>query len=700
MKSIKPFPVALLTLSLSLGISLVAPAHAAAQDDVITLAAKPSLTKPADAESPAAAPSPSASAKPGKKSDKSDSKTDSNSSPAPNASPNAQPSADPGAQVAPSSAPTAVPSEEPATTFKVVEIQIEGTAYKDAVTLSLDTKPGDEVTTEQIRTDLRHVYSLGYFLDVTARREPVPGGYRVVVVVQENPKLTAVKIVNDLEVFSKEEMLKLFADQIGRTANFNDIREVEQKILEMYRQKGYALANVRFLRTRIDNSEGLISMNGTLELRINEGRIEDIQLSGNKETKDYVVRRELTVKPGQLFDSNKFTADLRRVYNTNFFENVNFVPKPGEKDPNDWIIVVELKEKPTGSVNMGAGFNNRDGLVGTFQVTKDNLMGEGRRLAVDLQLGLDVFSIFTQQSNFEQAQRTLLGRIDFYDPWMFEGRTSFGTSVFSERIPLFFGSGVQNVFNLPSGNGIIQSRVGTSISFGRPLFGDLTSPWRGSLSVRAEQVGVTDLNRNPLRELSVSNRFSATDVFFSVGGSLSYDTRDYVMDPHSGWYGLISAEPVWGDSSYLRFSGNLSTYFTLTDWLTLAVGARGGTYLGNNPPYEQFYSNGLNVIRGWPENGYLFGKHFVIGSAELRFPIYNPVSGVVFADVGEFLPVPEARLEQNQGLPFKYGVGLGIRLNTPMGPLRLDYGIRDFSKLGFNTLFDAGQLHFSIGQKF
>jgi len=220
------------------------------------------------------------------------------------------------------------------------------------------------------------------------------------------------------------------------------------------------------------------------------------------------------------------------------------------------------------------------------------------------------------------------------------------------------------------------------------------------MSLRAEQVGVTDLNREPLRELSVSNRFSATDVFFSVGGSLSYDTRDIIIDPHSGWYGLFAFEPVWGDSAYLRLSGNLSTYVGLTDWLTLALGVRGGTFLGENPPYEQFYSNGFNVIRGWQENGYLFGKQFVIGSAELRFPIFNPVSGVIFTDIGEFLPVPESRIQDNQGLPFKYGVGLGIRLNTPMGPLRLDYGIRDFSKLSFDGLFNAGQLHFSIGQKF
>ncbi len=604
-------------------------------------------------------------------------------------------------EVEPTPAPVASPASR---TFKVVEVEIEGTEFKDAVSLSMYTKPGDEVSTEQVRSDLRRIYGLGYFLDVTARRDAVPGGYKLVVIVKENPRLNEVKITNDkLEAFKKEEILKLFRDQVGQTANFNDIREIEQKILEMYRKKGYVLATVKFLRTRIKDVDGLISMEGVLEFQINEGIVEDIQVSGNKETKDYVILREITVDKGDIFNSEKFTQDLRRLYNTNFFESVNFVPRPGEKNPNHYIIVIEVKEKSTGQVNLGAGFNNRDGLVGTFKILKDNLMGEGRRLGVDLQLGVDVFGFFSGNSTLNQAQRTLLGRIDFYDPWMFPERTSFGASVFSERIPLFFGSGAntQNIFSLPSGtNGILQSRVGTSLSVGRPLFGDLTSPFRGSLSFRAEQVGVADLQRNPLVDLSVSKRFSATDVFFSIGGSLSYDTRDIIIDPKSGWYGLLAAEPVWGDSAYLKLSGNLSTYVGLTDWLTLALGVRGGSYLGNNPPYELFYSNGFNVIRGYPENGFLFGSTFGIASAELRFPIYNPVSGVVFTDIGEFLPLSEKDTALNQGLPFKYGVGLGVRLNTPMGPLRLDYGIRDFSNLNFDSLFDAGQLHFSIGQKF
>jgi outer membrane protein assembly factor BamA len=382
----------------------------------------------------------------------------------------------PGGDALPVEPPTATP-EAPASdvltpavdTMRIVDIEIVGTEFKDAVMLSMFTKPGDDVSAEQIRNDLRRIYGLGYFLDVNATRKPAEGGYTLVVMVQENPVLKDINITNELRVFSKAAILEAFKDQVGKIANFNDIRDAKEKIETAYRNQGFALANMRILQERVSENNGLLSLEGTLDLQINEGVIEDIRVEGNQETKPYVILREITLKPGQLFNAQNMQADLSRVFNTNFFEGINLVPKPGEKDPSHFILVIEVKEKPTGSVNLGAGFNNRDGLIGTFSIHKDNLMGEGRRLGVDLQFGVDVLSIFSQANSFQQAQRTLLGRIDFYDPWMFEGRTSFGASLFSERIPLFFGQGAQNVFNLNLGNGIIQSRIGTSLSFGRPL---------------------------------------------------------------------------------------------------------------------------------------------------------------------------------------------------------------------------------------
>lgn len=683
-------------LNLLFSLSPLGIASADAKDKTPAPQTSPSPT--ASATAPVASPSPAASA----------------SAPTPSPSPTTSaPAPETSATPAPETSASSILDnpdnpELQSDTFKIMDVEVVGTEYKDAVQLAMFTKPGDEVDSLQLRDDIRRIYGLGYFMEVSATRKQVQGGYQLVVYVVENPVFKAVRIVNKPLIYKNEQLEALFREQIGKILNFNELRDTKDKIESLYREQGYVLANVQFLQTQLSEKEGMLTPDGVLELQVNEGVIEKILVEGNVDTKAHVILREMTLKPGDLFNKDVMQADIGRVVNTNYFENLNLEPKPGEKDPNHVILVIDLKERQTGSINIGAGFNNRDGLIGTFSVIKDNLLGEGRRLAVEAQFGLDVFGLFRGQNTFSQAQRTLLGRVDFFDPWMFEGRTSFGASLFSERIPLFFGQNATNLFslNLANANGIIQSRSGVSLSLGRPLFGDfITSPWRGSLSFRAEQVGVTDLNRVPQPDLSISKRQSATDHIFSIGGSLSYDTRDFNANPRKGWFGMFSFEPVWGDAGYVKVTGNLSTYLGMTDWLTLAIGVRGGTYLGTNPPYEQFYSNGFNVIRGWPENGFLFGKNFMIGSVEARFPIVEPISGVLFLDLGEFFSENQGILgpfksNLNQGLPFKYGVGLGVRLNTPMGPLRLDYGIRDFSKLGFSTLFDAGQIHFSIGQKF
>jgi len=160
-----------------------------------------------------------------------------------------------------------------ADTMRIVDIEIVGTEFKDAVMLSMFTKPGDDVSAEQIRNDLRRIYGLGYFLDVNATRKPAEGGYTLVVMVQENPVLKDINITNELRVFSKAAILEAFKDQVGKIANFNDIRDAKEKIETAYRNQGFALANMRILQERVSENNGLLSLEGTLDLQINEGVI-------------------------------------------------------------------------------------------------------------------------------------------------------------------------------------------------------------------------------------------------------------------------------------------------------------------------------------------------------------------------------------------------------------------------------------------
>jgi outer membrane protein insertion porin family len=576
--------------------------------------------------------------------------------------------------------------------FRILRIEVIGTAYQDAVTLALLTRPGDEVSREQLEADRNRIHTLGWFSEVVPRLQPVSGGYHLLFYVRENPTLERVKLLNPSAELSESALETAFEPQLGRILNYQDLRQQLDTLVKDYQQKGQVLAS---LTPTPYSSEELLSPDGTLYLEFHEGRIEDIRVTGNKETKPHVILREMSLKSGDIFERQRFEQDLARVFNTNYFESITPQVKPGQKDPHAFILEIDVQEKQTGDVGLNFGLNNRDGLVGGVRYTKDNFLGEGRRLNADVRVGLNPFGLA------QGAQLPVMGRVDFFDPWLLPDRTAFGASLYSERVPLLFGSNLDTAseLNLKDG-GLIQRRTGVSLSLGRPLFGDFTSPWRGSLSLRAEQVGVNNLDGTPRPDLTYGKRFSATDSQYSLGGSLAFDTRNYLLNPTAGLYGNVAAEPVWGDGGYLRFSGNLSTYLTPVNWLTLALGIQGGAFLGQNPAYEQFIAAGPTAIRGWQENGGLFGKQFWVGSLEARFPIFKPVSGVLFTDIGEFFAAGNPTMGLNQGLPFKYGVGAGLRMETPLGLLRLDYGVRDFSNLGFSSLLEAGQLHFSVGHKF
>ncbi|HEY9841591.1 MAG TPA: BamA/TamA family outer membrane protein [Candidatus Obscuribacterales bacterium] len=567
---------------------------------------------------------------------------------------------------------------------KIRRITVIGTQYEDSVRLIMQIQAGDEVSPEAIEKDRQRILGLGYFADVTPKLIALSDGHELVIYLRELSQLKSVEMGNEPKLVPVAQILEPFEALRDQVLNMRDLQAARDRVEGLYHRQGYLLAHLE-----LEESEG------RLKLLMHEGLIESIELEGLERTEPGVIRRELRQQPGEAFNQQIMSEDLARLRNLGHFESVSLRPEQGKSDSHRFRIVVVVKEKQSRDIGLNFSLNNRDGLLGGMHYTDTNFLGKSEYLNLQFQAGLDLLNLFNGQAG--QSQRSFYGRVDFSDPWLLPGRTAFGASLFSERTPLFFGSALNGLPGLD--NGLLQTRTGVNLSLGRPLFGDSFSPWRGNLAFGAEQVALTDFSRLPRRELSLSKRFSATDVFFNATGTLSYDTRDMLINPSSGVFGSFSAQPVWGDGSYLRLIGNLNTYIPLIpEALTLALGVQGGAYLGQQPLYEQFFGAGYSTIRGWQENGSLFGSEYLIGSAEARFPIWNPVSGVLFTDIGNFFP--DSWIEQNQGLPFKYGVGAGIRVETPLGMLRLDYGVRNFSQLGWNSLLEAGQLHFSIGQKF
>lgn len=544
----------------------------------------------------------------------------------------------------------------PAQTDKVVAIEVTGTDRKQSVLLAMDLHPGDVVTPLRIQQDRQQIASLGYFSQVEIVPQSTPQGIRLLVQVKENPAVTGLKL-SGVTAFPEASARDLFGPLVGDTLNTRRLEEAKSALRQLYTDKG-------LVRGRVVASA--VSPDGTLEVVVAEGLISGVKVSGNQETKDHVILRELTLKPGNLFNVEQAKKDLQRVHNTGFFEDVNLHFEP-QADLSD-VLVIDVKEKQTGQVTLGAAFDAQFGLVGQLRVNKSNVFGTGQTVGVDLNLGNSFF-----------------GSLSWYDPWFLQDRTSLGVNLYRQRYGAFFTN-------------FIDDRTGASVSIGRPLIGDpITSPLRGVLTLKGERVSIFDRSNRVAPELSVTD--TGTDTYFSASLGAVYDTRDIIQNPTSGWYGQLYLTPTTGSSTFFKANGSVAHYIGMTDWLTLAVGGRAGQLFGGLPSYERLWGFGLDAIRGWPESGILRGTSMGTLSAEFRFPIVAPVMGAVFGDLGTYYEpgrtldpafAPTFRLGD---LPFYAGYGLGVRLDTPMGAIRVDYGIRSMSPF-------QGQLHFNFGPQF
>jgi outer membrane protein insertion porin family len=569
----------------------------------------------------------------------------------------------------------------------VREVRVVGNMRisEDRILLTTPVGVGDKAGRSDILDAVQRIYGMGFFSDVRPTTEPVLGGIRVVFQVVENPTLRGVRFegVTKLDLATLEAHFKSL---VGDIINFNAVKEGVDKVQKQYADAGYPLARVADMGLGPD---------GTLLFRIAEGRIHSIKVTGNEETKEHVVLRELSTRPGEIFNGEKMRMDLRRVYNLNFFEDVNlkFEPAPrpegGGRPSEDIVVVIALKEKQTGSINLGAGYSTRDGILGMFTVKKDNLLGTGRQVGLDLSIS---------------QQLRVAGELNYQDPWFDNQRTGLGGALYVRRFNNFLAD-------------FREDRMGGSFNVSRPLFGDpLTSQWRGTLGARLERIATFDNvwaggNAKPAYPNGKPITVDPGGVDGVLGANLgvTFDSRDIIINPTEGVFGQVSIEPALvNDTAHplLRGTSTGNVFFPMPalPWApnersTIAIGTRLGLIAGPRvPAYERFFSTGPFLVRGWPEFvsldhptvqkygiNYFQGSNAFVGSLEYRFPIFNIVSGVIFGDTGIFW---DDRFDPSL---LHSGYGAGVRLTTPLGPIRLDYGLNGL---------EPGQFHFSIGQKF
>lgn len=643
------------------------------------------------------------------------------SSPAPLSQPGSSDSLGTGeaSPTAPQPNPTAAPSGEPR--VLVSEIQVSGLEghpnemmLLEEVYGAISLAPGEPTTRSALQADLNAIFATGYFQNVRFTPTDTPLGVRVTFIVDPNPSLTAVTVEGS-RVLPPDLTTEIFGDKYGTILNLQDLQDGVQEVNKWYQDNGYVLGQV------INASP--IGPDGQVTLTVAEGEVESVEVrflseeggevdeEGNPvkgKTKPYIITREFSLKPGDVFNRNQAERDLQRVFGLGLFEDVNLSLDPSPDDPRKVIVVANVIEGSSGSIGAGAGLSSDTGLFGSISYQQSNFRGRNQVIGSELTLG----------------ENALLFDLSFTDPWI-KGdpyRTSYTVNAFRRRsISLVFDEGPRDV-NLPNGDTPRIVRTGGGIRFNRPLSKDVFNPsvWNASLGLQYQRVNIQDSDGNANSVDELGNQLTASggsvDDLLTLGFGLSRDLRNNRVQTTAGSVARVSVDqsiPLGSGSILMnRIRGSYSYYIPLnllkisrgcrgedpspTDCpQTLAFNVQAGTVFGDLPPYEGFLLGGSNSVRGYGEGEVGTGRSFAQATAEYRFPVFSVVGGALFADfatdlgTGDNVPGEPAVIREKPGGGF--GVGLGVRVRSPIGAIRVDYG--------FNDQGD-GRFHFGIGERF
>lgn len=548
---------------------------------------------------------------------------------------------------------------------KITAIVVQGNENIsiDLIISQIASNLGDVFSKENIEKDMKAVFDLGYFKDVRIKLESFRDGYKVVFVVVENLPIKEISIEGNT-VVSEEEMREVMVLQEGQIFCQKILKNDVDRISQLYKDRGYLLINIKDIN---------FDEEGKLWIKISEGRLEKIVIEGNDKTKEKVITREINIEPGDLFNFETARKSLQNIYNLGYFDDVSMKLEPGSEE-DTIVLVIKVIEKNTGKFGIGAGYNSEEGLMGFTSYEENNLFGGGQKIQAKVELG----------------GRTTY-KLSFLEPWLGGTPTSFGFEVYDT---IKHKEDKEEEVILAEYD---EERLGGRLIFGRKISDSV----KLGLELKSERV-THDLISGTLPEDTDEGLTN------SLVPTFSYDTRDNVFEPTSGWYHSFSLEKaggfLGGDYDFSKYNLTLRAYIStqfiedivdigsikkITDNLSkgvLALRAMGGMADTDLPSFAAYQVGGMNTVRGY-DFGEFSGDKSLVFNVEYRFPLAENFQAVLFADWGQAWDYEESIDFED----LKFGRGVGIRFDTPLGPIRLDYGINEEG---------VGKTYFSIGHTF
>ncbi len=547
----------------------------------------------------------------------------------------------------------------------------------EQIIAALKTKPGMEFTEAGLSEDLSAIYDMGWFYDLHPEFKLVPEGVQVIYHVLENPVYQQT-VVEGNTVLDKKKVAGLFDLDAGKIANLKDINRCVQKLEEEYRSNGYILARV---------SDVHMEQDGTLKVTVNEGIVEGFKVKGNVKTKDYVITREMKLKKGEPFNAKAARRSMQRVYNLGYFEDVNIKLNPG-REPNGVEVEISVIEMNTGTFGIGAGYSNADGFVGMISIGDKNFRGIGDKINIRWEFGGE------DNKNYD---------FSYTRPWIDSKETSATLNLYDitneyadynidgDEIARYDKKrrGQELTFSRKTNNEFISNYI--TIKNRDDIYKGEADGYEGDTDQYYEE---QFKNSGKYKDWMPENYLDRRKENFGTTRSITlgrvYDSRDNVYDPHEGkriGYSVEWAGGLGGDFDFTKWTADWRYYYRAGGENVWALNLGAGYASGSMPLSQRFTMGGSDTLRGYEDDQFR-GNSMLKATLEYRFPIVKKVQGVLFTDNGYAW---DKRHEDAFDLGLiKNSYGVGLRINSPLGPVKLDYGYGE----------DGGKFHFSFGGQF
>jgi outer membrane protein insertion porin family len=560
------------------------------------------------------------------------------------------------------------PSAGLAAESQVVSVGVRGNVQviESYILGAVETKAGEPLNRDTLQKDIEAIYNQGFFSFVDVDLSSGPEGVLVVYSVRENPVVEKISFTGNT-VYKEAVLMKEVFTQVGTVFNRVFFRNDLDRIQDKYHKDGYVMARVADV-----NIQG-----GAITVKIVEPRLGEVIIQGNKKTKTHVIRRELKLKRGDLFNAIKFRHHLGKLQNLGYFEDVNVGFDAPEGQDDEVNLILTVKEKKTASIGFNVGYGTESGISGGITYTDTNFSGMGQHFDVGFDEGDEARYWATFSSPFMDSRtygwRMGVSYQNYVDQYYFHDRTK--QFEYDERSLLVFGG------------------LGKRFGFEEQWSWFFTLNWRD-----VDYSNVHNAIAGYYDDLTMWG-----GVNFSGELLFTLDKRDPYLPYLKGlvWDTTLeqAVEFVGGDYGYTKYWTQFRYYLPISKFLDevltvdglwtednpviLASRLRAGSSLTSDlPAFARYALGGMNSLRGYHSRTFE-GGNVLLGNVELRVPVQKNFELVGFYDAGN------AADDMDWGKIYdNYGVGL--RVKTPMGHLRLD----------FATGGDENRTYFGFGQMF